>query len=234
MSRTTPTTRRALAAVALAAAIPASAQLINLDFGTTSTAYTGAAAIGSAGDFWNTWAPGDGTVGLDDTAGAATAATFRSDPVIVDNDFYFDPIDYNSWDGNTLMNEAVYGNGEVTRLILGGLDDSLQYTLYIYGEMSGSEITDVSIVGGPTKTITTDGSRTSFVEATAGNAWAGNYVVFTNISPVGGEIAFEMSNGGWHGLNGFQVSAIPEPSTVATTLGTAALLAAGWSRRRRS
>jgi hypothetical protein len=194
--------------------------------------YSGAAMVGAAGDYWNNLGPNGAGVALNDPANAASglSLTWTSNggatvaEAFVGNGFY-------STSYRNLMEGYIYkptpGTAQIT---LSGLAPSTDYSLYLYSEGdSGStgRRLGVSVNGGATTT-------TSAAVASAGTFIEGqNYLKLNAASDVTGklDIAYSFAVGEAN-INGFQVSAVPEPAS--TMLAMEALLGglALWRRSK--
>lgn len=117
---------------------------------------------------------------------------------------------YNNGTGLAMLQKGVYSASTMT-LTISGLDTGETYNVYLASAHPnyGGAIT----INGVTKT-TSHAQTTSWAESV-------NYVSFSGIQSNGsGEIVASIApNGGGLGiLNGFQIAAVPEPSSVALLL----------------
>ncbi len=117
-------------------------------------------------------------------------------------------------------------------LTISGLTGS-QYDVYVFGSNSGGNAGGTFTVNGSAAQSTTGapfGDTPPFVLGR-------DYVEFTNVVASGGTIAITAANGGTLGpvgvLNGFQLVAVPEPSTLAL-LAVGLIASVGLARRIRA
>ena len=130
---------------------------------------------------------------------------------------------------------CIYGVGsQTTTMEFSGLTAGQLYDVYAYGAGGGGGAVKYTLTHGPSDSVTvqttTDGVKTSY-------ATPDNYVRFASVLPRSGDkltIVGSSPAGGYFGINGLQVVAVPEPSTYATAL--AGLACGGYSlfRRRRA
>lgn len=133
--------------------------------------------------------------------------------------------------GVGLFDGYAHAGGAALNFTLNGLRAGGSYDLYVYmGRNTGDEVDvqtgAVTLMTNGLVTLNTIyyGPQDNFVEGT-------NYVVFSSVQADGsGEIAFSVSGGGI--MNGFTVSAVPEPSAYAAIAG--AMMLGMAMRRRRS
>lgn len=214
-------------AVALALAFNLTTQaqvLVNVQFNGTlgaGTTQSGAAVVGTAGDVWNNLGASGTSVALKNPAGSASALTltwsgsaWTVDPGL-ENGFYGTPY-------GRLMNGYLYTSG-TSSLTLSGLTPGMDYNLYLYSEadVDGRRLTiDVNGVGATTAaSVKTEGifiAGQNYLSLGVRANGSGNLV-----------IAYSVGSGDEANLNGFQLTAVPEPATttlvVAGALGALAL-----------
>ncbi|MEM1085185.1 MAG: PEP-CTERM sorting domain-containing protein [Verrucomicrobiota bacterium] len=231
-----------LVAGSFAAALPAQAVLINMDFGKSpgidglgfgtgdSVVYTGAAAIGSAGDFWNSTDTEDNIFQsnlLDSTGAATTVDLTWSDEL--QSSVNSGAIEFGSTGHNALMEDYAFTNTDTATITISDLPANQDYTFYLYGVPDG---------GGQGTRFAVTGSNEGTQDVTVGAvnddnglATPEDYVIFTGNTGAGGQIVYTQTSfaGGFSGSNGFQLDVVPEPSVAM--LGGLGLL--GLLRRRR-
>ena len=231
-------------ALALAAAPFANAALINVNF----NGFTGAADAGQVesslegpggglGTSWNQFADEDSAGTLVTSTGAATTIEFTSN---------FSESRYNG-DGPslTMLRAALtdFGRGATRNLTITGLELGGIYDIWLVGYRDSTAARE-RIVGNWATTNATTSSTDQLIDNRVGNNGATfvdgyNYVLFENVVADGaGQIVFDgkgatildgFDDDYRHGLNGFQINAIPEPSSLAL-LGLGGLMVL---RRRR-
>jgi hypothetical protein len=213
-----------------------SACQINANASDTNTQQqTGAAVIGSAGDFWNL-VSGDGGLGatgtdvpLLDTNGLATAATVSwTSSAEFTRGLPQDPVAFDSTPYENLMSGylAEGGTGSIT---ISGLVAGGDYDLYLYTQgdvnATGRQTTFTVNGGSPVTTSPGSASADTFISGQ-------NYVLFDVAANAGGDISVVYSNfAGEADVNGFQLAAVPEPSAVILVL-TGLLAVACFARKR--
>lgn len=193
--------------------------------------YSGAAVVGTAGDFWNNLG-GNGTdVPLNNPAntGSGLSLTWASNgaataPVENGNGFY-------STSYRNLMEGYLYkftpGTANIT---LSGLAPSTDYSLYLYtqGDIgANNRRLSVSVNGGPTTTTSASvASASTFIEGQ-------NYLKLSVTSDLAGKLDMSYSfASGEANINGFQVSAVPEPASTMLVVGAALGGLALWRRSK--
>lgn len=134
-----------------------------------------------------------------------------------------------------LFDHYKHNNGTLTSVFsLSGLNNALVYDIVIYSAQNAFggrggmfDLTTGSYAGLDPQTTTGD-QQSSFTEGV-------NYVRYTGITAVGGVISFNASNSpdGIAVMNGFEVSAVPEPSTYGLIGAGAIALVTAVRRRRR-
>lgn len=220
---------------------------IDVDFGgsvTPSANATGAAVIGSAGDVWNVingTPTGAQTLNLTTggSSGATVTLTFTGSSVITGTS-------PGANGPNAALTQdflAIMGPGmsiKTGTATLNGLTASQQYAVYLYnGSTSIGRITDFNVTGTSTVTgsinnLGTPGTAT-WTPATA--IIPGNYLQLNATANASGQLVINFMNraASEGDFAGFQIRAIPEPSTYALLVtGAAALLIMAYRRRRRS
>lgn len=230
----------AIAMITLTIPLQAKAELINIQFADqNSTAFSGAAKIGSSGDFWN---HAEGTHGIvnpltySDSTSSGAGLEFFGDTTtqVADGSGFMlphppdqpvGPYEY-LMTGFIATNPASLGSYQMT---FTGLKGSAKYDLYVYTQ--GNTINNslkVEITGGVNSsgqtTIPSDPTKSTFIEGQ-------NYLVIPVTTTAEGGFILNYSsldgNGSGEGIiNGMQLSsAVPEPSTV-TLIGLGGLLIA--------
>jgi hypothetical protein len=215
---------------------------IDVDFnGSVSPSPTAidAGVIGSTGDAWNVIAgTPSGAQSLNFTTGGASGVTLQ-----LAGSFSTGTSGGANGPSSTLTQDFLAVSGATPNtgtLTLAGLTVGHQYALYLYnGSTSIGRITDFSVTG----TATASGSVNNIgipgvVLWTPATAIApGNYVQLNGTANAGGQLVIRFMNQAASEANfaGFQIRAIPEPSTYALVItGAAALLIVAYRARRRS
>ena len=195
-------------------------------------------AVGTTSGHWdgvtfsdpNTPSPSSGFL---DSSGNATAVTLEfTNWAFQDN---CPGCNYAHGDPNNMpLLDAYLGTqnpSPLPTMTIGGLADSSRYELIIYGTNGGSGAGGTwSVNGSPTESTTGNGPS-PFTTFSNGN----DYVAFNVFSDATGHLVVTGSpgpnNNGYAILNGFQLAAVPEPSSVLLLgLGAVGLLAL--ARRR--
>jgi hypothetical protein len=219
---------------------PVMAGSINVDFGPndvfTSGVYSGIGAAPDAGTVWNGVTPGAALVqvgtpytssALVDSGGNATGATVTVQPVFWAYDGAADSVI-----APALMHDYVFtpsaGGASTFTFSIDGLTSGGTYDLYLYSD-TGAQVTDFS-VGGIVKTVANTAGQTAF---TLGS----NYQLYEDVTATSGSISVSVTGsatGPYYGvINGFQVVAVPEPSTIAMlATGLISLMAYSWRKRK--
>ncbi|MGB0990855.1 MAG: PEP-CTERM sorting domain-containing protein [Akkermansiaceae bacterium] len=223
----------ACTAVAATAATTVTGQLVNVDFDGTGGVGADPSPRTFDGDLTNgpatadsiSWV--DSTTGndtwngtIDATSGTATSLLDSTGAVTTVNvswsGFNFT---YDNYGNNRLGNTKTNGpngdgfftsnnNTNVGSVTISGLVDGGLYNLSVIG--AGDE-TDVT-VGGSTQTMATWNSGTN----------PDQYVDFLNVVATGGSITYTVSGANSDATGGFQINAVPEPSSLSL-LGLSAL-----------
>lgn len=196
-----------VAAVMLTMNAAQAAVIVNVDITTHQSTYAGIGAIGT-GTFWNTGTSGTNLKAEDGTTvtgiGHSLSGTFSPGGVGADISLFSD-----------------YFNAGPATLTLTGLDNSKTYTLILYGAQNFLGGRGATFTVGDVSKTTTGDQQSTFAEGV-------NYVRYDNLSPTGGVLTATVSTGPESvGIfNGFQLQAIPEPSSALLMLGatTAGLL----------
>ncbi|MEM9236356.1 MAG: PQQ-dependent sugar dehydrogenase [Verrucomicrobiota bacterium] len=191
---------------------------VNVDWGKNASAsilYSGAAAIGSVGDLWNTT---DSELNnfsdlenLLDTSGAATTidVTWTDE---LQSSVNTGAIEFGSTGHNALMEDYAFTDTNPATITISELPTNADYTLYLYG---------VPDSNGQETTFAVTGSNESAQAVTIGNIADNNglnnpddYVIFTGNTGTGGTIVYTQSSsaGGFSGSNGFQLELGSEPT----------------------
>ena len=238
----------AIAMITLTIPLQAKAELINIQFADqNSTAFSGAAKIGSSGDFWNQAEGTDGTVNPLYYSNSTPSSPKPSGAKV---DFSGDTTTQ-VWDGSgfigshppvgpyeNLMTGFIATNPDFLgsyQMTFSGLKGSAKYDLYVYtqGNTIGNNL-KVEITGGVNSsgqtTTPSDPTKSTFIKNQ-------NYLVIpVTTTSAGGFIlnysAISLSDGSGEGIiNGMQLSsAVPEPSTLIL-IGLGGLLLAFRLRR---
>jgi hypothetical protein len=215
---------------ALAASGRANAQTINLDIGGAGQNYTGTAIAPDLGTFWNNLTPGGTapmTITLSDSFGNALsgASLTISNHTAGGNMYYFNTTANTTPNPENLMRDYTFF--ATYDLTVSGLSAG-SYNFWFYGD--GDQANQAG-------TINFGGVNTGISGATANsplgrdlvNGGEGiSYKSFSGLTVDGsGVLSFSVVNY----LNGFQLTAVPEPSALA--LAGLGLGLAGFARRRR-
>jgi hypothetical protein len=193
--------------------------VVNVQF--AASGYTGAAVVGSAGDYWNSEGAAGTSVALLDTLGQSTSMTLTwSTPRAFAGTTGFASTPYADLMEGYLFN----GNAEPVTITLDGLTPDTGFDLYVYSQgdvASGGRAMQVDANGIAADTTTTDAAASTFILCqnylelpVSANASGQLEISFAPISIANFEA----------GLNGFQLVSAPEPSTP---LGSSAWLTPG-------
>jgi hypothetical protein len=216
---------------------------IDVDFNgsvATTASAVDAGVIGSTGDSWNTivGAP-SGSQALNLTDGSLSGVSLQ-----LSGTFITGLLGGANGPNTNLTEDFLAVGGPLSgvntgTITLSGLTANQQYAVYLYnGSLEVGRITDFSISGtGPAVT----GSATN-IGAPGAAVWndatqvAGNYVLLNATASNTGQLVVQFMNraASEGDLAGFQIRAIPEPSTNALFItGVAGLLVVGYRARRR-
>ena len=207
--------------------------LVNVDFEpNTDDLQTGAGVVvGSAGDVWNS---SDETAGmaLVDSAGNATGVTMTMDAEWPAGKAVAGFERYQNTPQADLMIDGVFGiDATPVTVTLTGVAAG-EYDLYAYSGSNNGDPPRVTLVtaNGVSKTIGPN-SAVGTLTLVQGADWEVLGVT------VGGDqtlsIVGSVVSGGASNLTGFQLSQIPEPSTlILGLLGAVSLVAYAWRKRR--
>jgi hypothetical protein len=218
--------------LALAASTAGAASLIDVQFSNdTSHAQTGAAVTGKAGDTWNNFTTGHaGSGSLLDTSGAATGVSLS----FMAGTFWESDAGYTKFTGTPdadLMQGYLVGYTGDTgiELTLSGLTAGHEYGFWVYTQGdNNSKDRSISIVAnGGTPVVSTQSLGSTFVQGD-------NYVYFTTFADSHGDLDITgLSLAGEANINGFQLTAVPEPSEMVLMSAGLAFLAGAAVRRSR-
>jgi hypothetical protein len=204
---------------------------------TNTLAQTGAAVIGSAGDFWNLVSPATSPFNTSGSASALrnTSGTVTTDSVSWTANGEFtrglpqNPVAFDSTPYENLMSGYLFEGGTGT-ITIGGLISGRDYDLYLYtqGDVNATGRRTTFTVNGGSPFTTSPGSNSTntFISGQ-------NFVLFDVAANASGVISVVYSkNAGEADVNGFQLTAaVPEPSSVILLLTT--LLAVAFVARKR-
>ena len=189
------------------------AGLIDVQFSASSPSrqQSGAAVIGAAGDYWNSFAGASGAGNLMSTGRAATGVSLA---FAANGAYTADPA-FTAFTGTpfaNLMQGILHTKGSGINIMLKGLSAGQNYSLYVYtqGDNNSARRSSAVTVNGVTKTSTQTNTN-AFIE---GN----NYLVFSGIADLSGNLAIGVSNrNGEANVNGFQLRTVdvPEPASLA-------------------
>jgi hypothetical protein len=213
---------------------------IDVDFNgsvSPSASALDAGVIGSTGDAWNVVASAPSLPqSLNFTTGAASGVTLQ-----LTGSFSTGTSGGANGPNSTLTQDflavtgATANTGTVT---LAGLTGGQQYSLYLYnGSTSIGRITDFSVTGGANGSVNNIGTPGAVLWTPATAIIPGNYVQLNGTATGGGQLVIQFMNraASEGDFAGFQIRAIPEPSTYALLVtGAAALLIVAYRARRRT
>jgi hypothetical protein len=202
---------------------------------TNTLAQIGPAVIGSGGDIWNLVSPATSPFNSSGSASALrnTSGTATTDSVSWTTTGEFtrglpqDPVAFDSTPYENLMSGYLFESGTGT-ITIGGLVAGEEYALYLYtqGDVNATGRRTTFTVNGGSPFTTSPGSNSTntFISGQ-------NYVLFDVAANASGNISVVYSkNAGEADVNGFQLTAVPEPSTVIPLL---TLLAVAFLARKR-
>ena len=237
-----------LAAMLLGSAIMAAANpIVSVQF-STGPAQTGAAVIGSAGDVWNEMPGGayaefttgvqSTPVALLDTAGNVSGVdvTYSDDGVYSLPPQFLNGFNGTAW--QSLMGGVLYGlNLDQGTVTLTGLVPDESYQLYLYTQADSAaegRVVSVSVNGLAATSAPGSASASSFILGQ-------NYLALTPAADASGTMVIQFSGVAGQGVvkagegdfNGFQLTAVPEPSTWKAEAFVLALLTIHLGRRGR-
>jgi hypothetical protein len=219
------------AALLVTATSAASAAAIDVQF-SRDPGYqqTGAAVVGSAGDVWNNFLGNASSGSLVDTAGAASGVSLSFSAALV---YESNPVDtqFTGTPYANLMQGYLYGftDTSATDLKFSGLTAGEEYGFWVYtqgDDNSRGRSISLTANGGSTQ-VSTQTNASSFV-------LGDNYVYLTATANAGGVVDLVGRDLVAEGnINGVQVMAVPEPSTVVLMMAGFAFLAGAVVRRSR-
>lgn len=249
---------RVLAVIAIAlVAVQAQATIVNVDFEnnpalSSSVTYSGQGAMTATGDVWNSVHPSaapevffwgesqhDSSFASDslvDSTGTPVGMTVSVSGISGTYTWTgYEPSPAPGWTTHqNLMNDWIIQASESVdaTVTIGGLTASGLYNLVVYGHSHEGGGNTVFTIGGVTQTTSTTTS-TDDHPLTAGY----DYLTFNNVAADGAGnivVGFRDAVGGNQGgFMGFQISSVPEPSTMALLSGgLAGLLAYAWRKRK--
>jgi hypothetical protein len=223
----------------LASAVSSQAALYNVDWkksGDGTPVFTGAAAVGSTGDVWNTTDPESNI--LADLASIADSSGTVSTVSVVWSDELQSSINSGAIDfstsgpGGTNLDPLMedYGftaPGNTATVTISGLALNSSYTIYLFGHPDGfSQDVTFAVTDAAESAQTLAASKNDNNGFVAGT----DFAIFTgNTGGTGTVVYTQTSFTGFSGSAGFQLDVVPEPSVAL--LGGLGLL--GLLRRRR-
>jgi hypothetical protein len=218
---------------------------IDIDFNgsvATTGVATDAGVIGSAGDSWNTFAGvPSGSQVLNLTTGAASGVSMSLSGTFITGTLG----GANGPNTNLTQDFLAVGGpgslgGDTGVVTLSGLTANQQYALYLYnGSAAVGRITDFSITGSGspvTGSINNIGAPGTVTWTAATQIVPGNYVQLNATANNSGQLVIDFMNraASEGDFAGFQIRAIPEPSTNALLItGAAGLILLTYRARRR-
>jgi hypothetical protein len=223
-----------LAAVggAVLAPVQARADLIDVQFGSTgptaSTQFSGAALTGTAGDQWNYFQSGSGSLSLTDSNGLATglSITYSANGAygVVPSESGFHNTPYAA-----LMQSFIYTTSSIS-ITIQGLSPDEAFDLYIYGQsdQNSGNYGGAVTVNGLVQTAL-QSTYTSFVDY-------GNYLMFQGTANTNGTISITdaVAPGREQTMvNGIQLITQPVPEPMSLSLFVLGISALGLLRYRR-
>jgi hypothetical protein len=209
---------KSIGLLAMIVALPLQAQVIyNVDIdvsGNPFGTYTGPGVLGGGGIWNGVTGTGVQNISLLDSNGGASTVTL----VTSGNTFADGRASTNTLLADYAYPDPLYAPGVFS---LSGLASSGVYNLVLYGAYPQSLgfSTEFTVIGASTTSLVLvlDGQNETFVNGTSGSP--GTYVQFNNIvATVGGTLTINYAGGPGStdaiGItNGFQLQAVPEPST---------------------
>ena len=219
---------------------PSFAALYNVDWGknnapVTIGLYSGAAAVGSSGDTWNTTDPevSGPLVDIFDSSGAPT--TVDVSWINLSSSWTETDINYStSGPGGTDLNPLMRDYGftfpsQTATVTIAQLPLNVDYTIYLSGHPNGaSQDVTFAVTGAAESAQTLSGNVKLDNDGYAAGV---DYTVFNGNTGALGQIVYTQTSltGNFSGSAGFQLDVVPEPSVAL--LGGLGLL--GLLRRRR-
>lgn len=235
-----------IAAVILGSSVIAVANpIVSVQF-STGPAQTGAAVIGSAGDVWNELPGGayvefttgvqSTPIALQDTSGNASGidVTYSDDGVYTLPPQFANGFNGTAW--QSLMGGVLYGlNLDQGTVTLTGLIPDAVYQLYLYTQADSAAEGRVLSVSANGLSATSDPGSASASTFILGQ----NYLSLTPVADASGNMVIQFAGVAGQGVvkagegdfNGFQLTAVPEPSTWKAEALILALLAMYFGRR---
>lgn len=218
---------------------------IDVDFNGSvlpSATASGAAVIGSPGDVWNVFnGTPTGAQALNLTTGAASSGVTLQ----VSGSQYITGTIGGANGPNTNLTQdflAVGGAMQVRTgtITLAGLTSNQTYTFYLYnGSTMVSRITDYTVTAGTTVVasgaINNIGTLGTAVWTASNGVVPGNYLQLNATADSSGQLIIKFMNraAAEGDFAGFQIRAIPEPSSYALLLSGVAILLIAFRARRR-
>jgi hypothetical protein len=209
---------------------------IDVDFNGTFASpvnTTGIAVIGSAVDVWNSFDNAPlGAQPLNFTTGTASGVSLQLSGSFATGT----SVGANGPNAGLTQDFLAVTGGNTGTVTLTGLASNQQYALYLYnGSTSIGRVTTFNVTGAtPANGLITNAT----VISTANWVPAVNYFQLNATSSVSGQLVIQFMNQAASEANfaGFQIRAIPEPSTYALLITGAAvlLLIVGYRARRRA
>ena len=218
------------AAVLVTAASAADAAAIDVQFSRDpGIAQTGGAVVGQAGDYWNDFLGNTSTGALLDASGHASGASLSfSSYGVYESDPGFTQFT-GKQDANLMQGYLYAPQAAPISLVFSGLTAGQAYGFWVYTQGDdNSRGRSISLAAnGGVAQVATQTNASSF-------SLGDNYVYLTATANAGGVVDIVGNElDGEANINGVQVMAVPEPSSMVLMMAGFAFLAGAVVRRRR-